>query len=1198
MQCPKCQHENPEDARFCNRCGRNLAPISEQASEAILIDEKIAKIQRYLPKGLTERILSQKDKIEGERKRVTVMFCDMEGFTSMVEKLGSEEAYSVMDHVYGILIEKVHAYGGTVNEMTGDGIMALYGAPNALEDAPQRALRTALVIHSEIDKLNDQKKGIKPIKMRIGVHTGSVVVGTLGNDLRVEFKAVGDTVNLASRMEALAEPGTTYLTGDSFKLTKHLFRFEPLGEREVKGKKEKVSVYKLLSAEEDVYRPRLGLERMIYSEMVGREKELDKLEFQVMKARNGEGSVINVIGEAGIGKSRLVAELKTRDLMTRVNLFEGRAISIGRNLRFYPIIDLLKQWAQIKEDDKERIALDKLEVAVRNIIPKVVGEVLPFIATLMGIKLSGRYKERVAGIEGEALEKLILKSVRDLLKKATELAPLVIVIEDLHWADTSSIELMESLFRLVKTQKIIFINVFRPGFKETGDYIIKIVKEKFPENFVEIVLEPLNERMSEELIIKMLNIRGFQHAVIDRIVKRADGNPFFIEEVVRSFIDEGAVVAKDGSFEVTEKINSIVIPNTISDVLMARIDQLEEQTRNLLKVASVIGRNFFYRILVEAAKSIEDIDSRLSYLKEIQLIRERMRIKELEYLFKHALAQEATYEAILPQKRKNLHLTVADSIEKVFKERLHEFYGMLAFHHGKAETVDKAEEYLISAGDEALSVSASNEALYYYQEALKLYLKQHKDDADPDKLASFERGIAVALYNKGQYSNAMEYFDSVFDRWGVRYPKNKVTMVTSLLYNLLIAVLHLYLKPSNERAVPSKRDKDIFDLGSKIVVALEYLDSLRCVWVVSSLVKKALRFDLSKVENGHQFFIGLAFVFFSTGLSFKISKKSLRYSKGAINTKNYGHLIQYQSVDSLHHLCAGSWDQVAEYDEDLIAQSCKRGNIQYIIGVIWSNGVIKIEQGRFNEVKGSINKLKEIWEDYENLDTKIAIDTLEAQLSLKSRDLFECFPNMNEAIDFAALSGFLPHQFFILSIKARIQILLKDMDGAQESLSQAGHIYQNQQYLMNWYLIDYLMARFELTTKNLQEKVLSNDKNQMLKYRKAAYKSGLAVKKILMRKYAVGRVEYFKLTGHFYWIIGRQKKALEWWHKCIVEGKNLGARADLARTYMELGRRLLEPESKYKEFHGFKADHYLEKAKAMFQEMDLLWDLDELAKLN
>jgi tetratricopeptide (TPR) repeat protein len=324
----------------------------------------------------------------------------------------------------------------------------------------------------------------------------------------------------------------------------------------------------------------------------------------------------------------------------------------------------------------------------------------------------------------------------------------------------------------------------------------------------------------------------------------------------------------------------------------------------------------------------------------------------------------------------------------------------------------------------------------------------------------------------------------------------------------------------------------------------------------------------------------------------------LKYSKAAINTKSYRHLIQYHSVDSLHHLCAGSWDQVAEYDENLIAQSCKRGHIQYIVGVIWANAVIKIEQGRFNEVKGLINKLKEIWEDYENLDVKIAIDTLEAQLSLKSRDFFESLLNMNEAIDFAALSGFLPHQFFILSIKARIQILLKNMDGAQESLSQAGNIYQNQQYLMNWYLIDYLMAQFELTTKSLQEKVLSNDKDKILECRKAAYKSGLAVKKILMRKYAVGRVEYFKLTGHYYWIIGRQKKALEWWHKSMEEGKNLGARADLARTYMEVGRRLLEPESRYKEFNGLKAEQYLEKAKAMFQEMDLLWDIDELAKLN
>jgi len=241
IKCSKCSHHNPSGSKFCEECGFSLSPLSEQAPRDLSFDQKIEKIQKYLPKGLTEKILSQRDRIEGERKQVTVMFCDMEGFTPLSERLGPEEAYTIMDQVYEILIHKVHDYEGTVNEMTGDGIMALFGAPIALEDAPQRAIRSAYAIHREMTKFSDQmkqeKENIPPIKMRIGIHTGPVVVGTLGNDLRVEFKAVGDTVNLASRMEGLAEPGTTFVSEDTFKLTEGFFRFEALGEREVKGKK-------------------------------------------------------------------------------------------------------------------------------------------------------------------------------------------------------------------------------------------------------------------------------------------------------------------------------------------------------------------------------------------------------------------------------------------------------------------------------------------------------------------------------------------------------------------------------------------------------------------------------------------------------------------------------------------------------------------------------------------------------------------------------------------------------------------------------------------------------------------------------------------------------------------------------------------------------------------------------------------------
>jgi class 3 adenylate cyclase len=514
MKCPEYQHEVPEGSKFCNECGHQLSSSLKTSSKTQSIDKKIDKIQRYLPKGLAEKILAQRGKIEGERKQVTVMFCDMEGFTPLVEKLGSENAYSVMDEIYEILIHKVHDFEGTVNEMTGDGIMALFGAPIALEDAPQRALRSALAIHSEIAKFNGHREAIDPIKMRIGVHTGPVVVGTLGNNLRVEFKAVGDTVNLASRMEGLAKPGTTFVTEDTFNLTRGLFQFETIGEKAVKGKESAIPVYKLLSAKKDVHRPRLGLERSIYSGMVGRDNELNKLELQVHKAIDGEGSIINIIGEAGIGKSRLVAELKNRDVMRQVALFEGRAISTGRNLSFHPIIDLLKQWARIGEDDSGATALSKLEIAIRKVVPENIHEVLSFVATLMGMKLSGRYAERVKGIEGEALEKLILKNMKDLIIKATELKPHVIVMEDLHWADTSSIGLLESLFRLADTKKIVFINVFRPGHKETSDRIVEAINERYPTQYVEIAIQPLNEQMSENLINNMLQIKRLKHAVV------------------------------------------------------------------------------------------------------------------------------------------------------------------------------------------------------------------------------------------------------------------------------------------------------------------------------------------------------------------------------------------------------------------------------------------------------------------------------------------------------------------------------------------------------------------------------------------------------------------------------------------------------------------------------------------------------------
>ncbi len=1195
MKCPKCQHENPDRQKFCGECGHKITLSSIQSYQALSFNEKLDKIQRYLPEGLTEKILSQKDKIEGERKQVTIMFCDMEGFTSMVETLGPEAAYSVMDQVYEILIHQVHDFEGTVNEMTGDGIMALFGAPIALEDAPQRALRSALSIHRKITDFNRQRKGIDRIRMRIGIHTGPVVVGSLGNDLRVEFKAVGDTVNLASRMEGLAEPGTTYVTEDTFKLTKVLFRFEAMGEKAVKGKKSAVPVYKLLSSKEDAPRPRLGLERSIYSEMVGRDKELDRLELQVMKAINGDGSIVNIIGEAGIGKSRLVAELKDREVMKRVSLFEGRAISTGRNLSFHPIIDLLKHWAQIGEDDSGAAALSKLEDAVRRVVPEEMQEVLPFVATLMGMRLTGRHAERVKGIEGEALEKLILKNMRDLLIKATDLSPLVIVTEDLHWADTSSIELMESLFRLAETQRIVFINVFRPGSKETGDRIVETIKERFPQYYVEIMLEPLDERMSEALIDNMLNIRELHHALIDQIVQRSGGNPFFIEEVVRSFIDEGAVQVKDGAFEVTDKIDTMVIPHTISDVLMARIDRLEEETRDLVKVASVIGRSFFYRILREMTKTIEDIDNRLLYLKEIQLIRERKRMEELEYLFKHALAQEAAYDSLLVQKRKELHLKVADAIGKVFKKRLHEFYGMLAYHYSKGEDLDKAEEYMIKAGEEALSSSASREALHYYQEALRLYLKKYGETADPEKLAMLEKNIALALYNKGEMEESLVYFDRVLKRWGIQPPKNKILMLMKLLVDLFIILFNLYLPSKRSRKVPTQRDKDIFFLGYKKDVTLLWLNPIRLVAETTGSAKRILRFNLKKIENWSWTLICISGPLVFAGF-YGLSNKVLEYAEGFTDKNDFQELFPLEHFKSLHNYYFGKWKDMHDTEELLLDENLKTGQFFNVSMQLLILGLIKIYQGKFNRAYQIIGKLSKIVDNYEYKIARQCQLILEILLFLYCRKLNDARKSIG-TYELLFKAGSDVNTMMFLGNKAELQIWLNDFNGAEKTLNQTEEIFTKQNLVNYASLIFYFTSRFHLDVRQLEESIISSNKAGIRKYYKQTSKSCKKLRQNI-KKYSPQRAAALRLIARYHWLMGKQSKAAKWWKRAIEVGEQLGQRPDLARIYMEIGMRFLEEKSKYKELDGIGAEEYLEKARTMFQEMDLQWDLDELEKVR
>ena len=563
LLCPSCGHPYQPCSKFCDECGHNLTQPKEPLRKELSFDEKLAKIQRYLPKDLTQKILAQRDKIEGERKQVTVMFCDMEGFTSLTEKLGSEEMYSVMDQVYEILIQKVHDYEGTVNELTGDGIMALFGAPIALEDAPQRAIRSALAIHREISKFSDQLKSEKrmpPIKMRIGIHTGPVIVGTLGNDLRVEFKAVGDTVNLASRMEGLADPGTTYVTEDTFKLTEGFFRFEALGEKKIKGKEEPVKVYQVIAPSTRRTKFDVSAERGL-TPFIGRERELELLLDGFQRAKAGKGQAFSIISEAGCGKSRLLYEFRKAVANEDVNFLEGKCLSYSRGVAYHPVIDILKSNFDIQEGGEDQEIKEKVKRGLQ-IIGVDEASTLPYLLELLSVKDSGIDK---LSMSPEAKKDRISEAIKRIVLKGSELRPLIIAFEDLHWIDKSSEDVVRNHLESIPGSKVLLIFTYRPEFVHTWG-------AKSYHN--QLTLHRLSNRESLEMVTHILGTKEIEKALEELILEKTEGVPFFIEEFIKSLRDLKIIERKENAYQLSKDIQKLAIPSTIQDVIMARVDSL------------------------------------------------------------------------------------------------------------------------------------------------------------------------------------------------------------------------------------------------------------------------------------------------------------------------------------------------------------------------------------------------------------------------------------------------------------------------------------------------------------------------------------------------------------------------------------------------------------------------------------------------
>ena len=704
--CPNCGSETSASGKFCMECGFKLKPSQKSSHRELTFDEKIDKIQRYLPKGVTQKILSQRGKIEGERKQVTVMFCDIEGFTTLVEQLGAEDAYNIMDQIYEILIHQVHDYEGTVNEMTGDGIMALFGAPIAVEDAPQRAIRAGMSIHREIVKFNEQNRDniAKPIKMRIGIHTGSVVVGTLGNDLRVEFKAVGDTVNLASRMENLAQPGSTYVSENTFKVAEGFFRFESLGERKIKGKKDPVKIYRVIASSSSRTRFDVNAEKGL-TPFIGKDREIEALIDGFERSKAGRGRIFSITADAGVGKSRLLYEFRKAVANEDITFLEGKCLSYGRAMTYHPIIDILQSIFNVGDLDPDQVIREKVVTSLQNIGIKKT-DTLPYFLDLLSVADSGVDKVMMSS-EGKKAQ--IIEALKQFVLKGSEIRPLVMVVEDLHWIDVSSEDVINALLPSIPAARILLVITYRTEYSPPW-------KGKSYHN--QMTLNRLSNRESLKLLYHLIGVDDLPADFEELVLLKTEGIPFYIEELIKSLHDLDIRDQQD-YLMIARGEHSISMPSTIQDIIMSRVDRLPEMAKEILHFMSVIGREAGYELLKKAtAIPGEEIISSMTRLIDSEILYERGIFPDTIYVFKHAISQEVIYDSLLAQKKKHLHGVVGGAIEEMSKDNPTECYGILSEHFMLSEDYEKSIAYSKLAGKSAQRRSAFKDAMSYAQKSI------------------------------------------------------------------------------------------------------------------------------------------------------------------------------------------------------------------------------------------------------------------------------------------------------------------------------------------------------------------------------------------------------------------------------------------------------------------------------------------------
>ena len=773
MKCAKCQSQNREGVKFCEECGAPLAIACQSCGAELAPGKKFcgscgaptaastaapdaaptvapqradrfASPESYTPKHLAEKILTSRGAMEGERKTVTVMFADVSGFTAMSERLDPEEVHAIMDRAFEVILGSVHRYEGTINQFLGDGVMALFGAPIAHEDHAHAALSAALAIQEGLVPLQEDVKRTHGVdfRIRMGINTGLVVVGAIGRDLRMDYTAVGDTTNLAARLLGLAKPGQIAVSQRTQHLRDGFFVFEDLGEFQVKGKTEPVRVYALVREIQGRTRLEVSKERGLTA-LVGREREIQRLRQVFQRAVGGEGAIVLLAGDPGVGKSRLLYEFLRRLGGAGAIELETTCASYGRSMAYRPIVEVLRRYLGLAdgvtgEEIRSRIAEQIQFLGLAGDEPAIL------LAHFLGVSAPPEFLNRLSAPQ---LKERTLGVLRDVFLRVSEAGPVIFIVENMHWADSASEEFLTHLAAGLPGHPVLLVLTTRPGY--APPWLAPPLAET-------ITLEGLGAGDVRGMVRTLLVAEEVSEQLFKILAEKSEGNPLYVEEILRQLLETSGIIVEKGEARLSRP--DVTVPATIHDIIAARVDRISDPLKHTLQGAAVVGRRFGISLVSRILEiAPEQVAGHLRDLHALDFVFPSAQEPELMYSFKHALTQDVVYDGVLERRRRQHHAAAGHGLEELYAGRIDDVVELIAYHFGRGQVWDQAASYFRLAAVKAQRRSAHREALTCLEEALQAL--RHL----PETPETREQGIDVrlelrgSLYPLGEFEKMLTY---------------------------------------------------------------------------------------------------------------------------------------------------------------------------------------------------------------------------------------------------------------------------------------------------------------------------------------------------------------------------------------------------------------------------------------------------------